>query len=199
MLPTAILVLALAGAKSDVPAEKPIKPLPTLSKEPKLDGVLKDFTGTELKVSKEATGIITLKGGFKKDTLFLAITAKDEKVTMTDAVAVNLFFPTAGTTARGYRYLFGADGRRNEPEGAPAWAQELVKAGVKAEAKGLNLELAFPARSLPRLPAQQQLALNVCVSSSTRTKRVMPRSSPPAPAGTWSEARPGSPTSCERT
>jgi hypothetical protein len=163
MLPTTLLFLALAAQKSDVPAEKPIKPLPTLSKEPKLDGVLKDFQGTDLKVSKEASNVIALKAGFRKDTLFLAITAKDDKVVMGDAIAVNLYFPTAGTTARGFRYLFGPDGRRNEPEGAPAWAQGLVKAGVKADAKGLTLELAFPARALPRMPAQLQLALNICV------------------------------------
>jgi hypothetical protein len=163
MLPTAILVLALSAQKSDVPAEKPLKPLPTLAKEPKLDGVLKDFQGSEIKVSKEATGLITLKAGFKKDTLYLAITVKDDKVTMTDAVAVNLFFTTAGTTARGHRYLFGPDGRRNDADGAPAWAQDLVKTGVKADNKGVSFELAFPARSLPRMQAQLQLAMNICV------------------------------------
>ncbi len=163
MISTAILVLALSAKKPDAPVEKPIKPLPTLSKEPKLDGVFKDLPGADLAVSKEATGLITLKAGFRKDTLYLAVTAKDEKVTMGDAIAVNLFFPTAGTTARGFRYLFGPDGRRNEPEGAPAWAQDLVKAGVKTDGKGINLELAFPARSLPRIPAQLQLALNICV------------------------------------
>jgi len=163
MLPTTLLLLALAAQKSDVPAEKPIKPLPTLSKEPKLDGVLKDFQGAELKVSKEATGVVTLKAGFRKDTLFLAISAKDNKVVPDDAVAVNLYFPTAGTTARGFRYLFGPEGKRSEPEGAPAWAQGLVKTGVKSDAKGWILELAFPARSLPRMPAQLQLGLNICV------------------------------------
>ncbi len=162
MLSTTLILLALS-AKSDLPAEKPIKPLPTLSKEPRLDGVLKDFQGVDLKVSKEASNILTLKAGFKKDTLYLAITAKDDKVVMGDAIAVNLYFPTAGTTARGFRYLFGPDGRRNEPDGAPLWAQGLVKTGVKADAKALNLELAFPARSLPRMPAQLQLALNICV------------------------------------
>lgn len=163
MLPTALLVLALAAHKSDVPAEKPIKPLPTIGKEPKLDGVLKDFTAPELKVAPEATGKVTLKAGFKKDTLYLGISTTDEKVVMGDAVAVNLYFPTAGTTARGYRYLFGPDGLRNEPDGAPAWAQALVRVAAKTEPKGLNLELAFPARSLPRMPAQLQLAVNICI------------------------------------
>ena len=162
MLPT-LLLLALAAQKSDVPAEKPIKPLPTLSREPKLDGVLKDFQGTELKVAKEAANVLTLKAGFRKDTLYLAITAKDDKVVMGDSIAVNLFFPTAGTTARGFKYLFGPDGRRNDPDGAPLWAQGLVKVGVRADTKSLNLEIAFPARSLPRMPAQLQLALNICV------------------------------------
>ena len=163
MLSTAILVLALAAKKPAEPVERPLKALPTLAKDPKLDGVLKDLQGADLPVSKEATGVITLKAAFRKDTLFLGITAKDEKVTMSDSIAVNLFFPTAGTTARGFRYLFGPDGRRSEPEGAPAWAQDLVKAGVKADTKGVNLEIAFPARSLPRMPAQLQLALNICV------------------------------------
>src|SRR5438270_10371305 len=117
MLTTAALaLLTLAAQKAEAPAEKQIKPLPVLAKEPKLDGVLKDFQGTELKVAKEAAGIVTVKGGFKKDTLYLSVAAKDEKVTMGDAIAVNLFFPTAGATARGFRYLFGMDGRRNEPE-----------------------------------------------------------------------------------
>lgn len=165
MLTTALLLAStLAAAKSDTPAEKPIKPLPTMGKEPKIDGVLKDFAGAaDLKVSKDAAATVALKAGFKKDTLYLSVTTKDDKVVMGDAVAVNLFFPTAGTTARGFRYLFGPDGRRKEPEGAPDWAQELVKAGAKADAKGLTLEIAFPARSLPRMPAQLQLALNICV------------------------------------
>ncbi len=163
MLPTTLLLLSLAFPKSDAPAEKAIKPLPTLSREPKLEGTFKDFGGAELKVAKDATHVVSLKAGFRKDTLFLGIELKDDKVVPGDAVAVNLYFPTAGTTARGFRYLFGPEGRLNEPEGAPAWAQALVKSGVRKDPKGLFLALAFPARALPRLPAQLQLALNICV------------------------------------
>src|SRR4051812_42418387 len=122
ILTSVIALLALGAPKSDVPAEKPIKALPTLGKEPKLDGVLKDFQGAELKVAKEAAGV-TVKAGFRKDTLYVAVSAKDDKVTAHDSIAVNLFFPTAGTTARGARYVFTLEGKKADPEGAPAWAQ----------------------------------------------------------------------------
>jgi hypothetical protein len=161
--PAVIALLCLAAQKTDSTAEKPIKPLGVVSKEPRLDGALKDFQGTDLRVSKEATGIVSLKAAFRKDTLFVAVSAHDARVTNADAVAVTLFFPSAGTTARGYRYIFGSDGRHADPEGAPSWAQELIRSGITFENNTLNLDLSIPARALPRLPAHSQLALNLCV------------------------------------
>lgn len=166
MLLTPLALSAVLAAASNTPPEKPLKPFATLSKEPKIDGVLKDLNGaTELKSPRQADKALDVKVGFKKDTLYIGVAASDDKVTMGDRVALHLFFPTAGTTAKGFRYTFAADGKRADSEGAPQWVQDLVKAQVKTDAKGMAVEVAIPARALPRFPAQpnMQLALNVCV------------------------------------
>jgi hypothetical protein len=162
------LIVALATAPA-APAERPIKPLPTLAKDPKLDGVLKDLSpATDLKMPPSAitpSAALSVKAAFRKDTLWVGVHVTDDKVTAGDEVTITLFFPGAGVTARGYSYKFGVDGMRATPADAqvPSYAAEAVKAAVKAEGKGFTLEVAFAPKALPRFQARTQLAMNLCV------------------------------------
>lgn len=163
----AVAVAALLAAPA-APAEKPIRPLPTLSKEPKLDGVLKDLSPAfDVKTTDAAKGssaAVAMKAAFRKDTLYVGVTVTDDKVLPTDALDLSLYFPDSGTTSKGVVYRFGPDGLLPAPDdvAAPAFAQALVKAATKQNAKGFTLEIAIPARALPRFQAFKQLALTLC-------------------------------------
>ena len=164
-----LLAFTLAVASPPAPAERPIKPMPTLARELKLDGVLKDFApSVDLKMPSAATGAssaISAKAAFRKDTVYLAVRVMDDKLVAADELTVTLFFPGAGTTTRGYPFRFGSEGKRTSDPAAlvPNFAQELVTTGIKTEAKGYTMEIAFPARSLPRFQASRQLAMTVCL------------------------------------
>lgn len=167
MFLTTCLTALLAAPPA--PTEKPIKPLPTLAREPKLDGELKDLApAQDFKMPESATGgsaSVGLKAAFKKDTLFLGLTVNDDKLTAGDQLDVTLFFPESGTTARGVIYRFTDKGLGEAPAdlGAPDWAQELVKATSKPSKTGYTVEVAVPARALPRFQAFKQLALSICL------------------------------------
>lgn len=168
MLLTTSLLTLLAAPPA--PAEKPIKPLPSLAKEPKLDGDLKDLApAQDFKLPESAKGAsasLGLKASFRKDTLYLGLTVDDDALLGGDQVDVTLFFPDSGTTSRGVVYRFGSDGLRPGPEelGAPPFAQALVKAAAKpGKKRGYTLEVAVPARALPRFQAFKPLALSICV------------------------------------
>ncbi|MEW6435106.1 MAG: hypothetical protein AB1730_26700 [Myxococcota bacterium] len=164
---SAVAVLVLLAAPA-APAEKPIRPLPTLPKEPKLDGALKDLSpALDVKTTDSAKGssaALAMKAAFRKDTLYVGVTVSDDKVLPADAVDLSLYFPDSGTTAKGVVYRFGAEGLLPAPEdvAAPAFAQALVKAATKSDAKGFTVEIAIPARALPRFQAFKQLALTLC-------------------------------------
>ncbi len=168
MLLTASLVTILA-APPPANAEKPIKPLPSLAKEPKIDGELKDLApATDFKMPESAEGgssSLKVKAAFKKDTLYIGVTVNDDKLLGGDQLDVTLFFPDSGTTAKGVVYRFGNDGLRDAPAdvGAPAFAQKLVQSAVATTKTGYTLEVAVPARALPRFQAFKQLALSLCV------------------------------------
>ena len=167
MLLTTCLTALLAAPPAN--AEKPLKPLPSLGREPKLDGELKDLApAQDFKMPESASGSsseLKLKASFRKDTLFLGITVSDDKLLGSDQLDLTLYFPDSGTTAKGVVYRFGNDGLREAPPeiGAPAFAQALVKAAVKSTKTGYTLEIAVPARALPRFQAFKQLALSICV------------------------------------
>ncbi|MBK7858098.1 MAG: hypothetical protein IPJ65_05640 [Archangiaceae bacterium] len=95
----------------------------------------------------------------------MGVHVTDDQVTATDELTVTLFFPGSGVTSRGYVYKFGFDGVRASPPEAqvPAFATEAVKAATKTEPKGFTLEVALPAKALPRFQARTQLALSICV------------------------------------
>ncbi|MBE2252519.1 MAG: hypothetical protein IAE78_23505 [Myxococcus sp.] len=160
-------LLILVSLSAPPPAEKPIKPLPSLAKEPKVDGVLKDLApALEIKVprpGKDGTELVA-KAAFYKDTLYLSVQPKDDAFNEHDQLEVTLYFPDSGTTSRGFTYRYGKDGLRppSEESGAPPFTQAMLKAAVKDSDKGPTFELAFPARSLPRFQAFKQLALSIC-------------------------------------
>lgn len=164
-----ISVLLLVLAAPSQPAEKPLRSLPSLQREPTLDGALKDLRpATDFKLPATASSgssALGLKAAFRKDTLWVGVNVTDDKVTPNDELTVTLFFPGAGVTARGHAYKFGPDGpRAPAPEAqVPPYATEAVKAAVKTEAKGFGLEIAFPPKALPRFQARSQLALTLCV------------------------------------
>lgn len=167
MLLTAALTAVLAGAPP-ANAEKPIKPLPAVGKEPKIDGELKDLApATAFKMPESATGSsskLTVKAAFKKDTLYVGIQVDDDKLLGGDSLDLTLFFPDSGTTSKGVVYRFGMDGLQEPPAdiGAPEFAQKLVRSAVAKTKTGLALEAAIPARALPRFQAFKQLALSIC-------------------------------------
>src|SRR4051812_21742465 len=149
--------------------EKTLRPLPSLSKEPKVDGVLKDLApAQDIKMPSgaiTASSALSLKAAFRKDTLYLGVKVTDDKLTPGDELTVSIYFPGAGTTAKGHAFRFGADGVR-PPDPAleiPPFAVEAVKAVVKEEPKGLTFEITLPVRALPRFQARTQLAVDICL------------------------------------
>ena len=164
-----LLPLLVISALAAGPVEKPIKPLPVLTKEPKLDGDLKDLTqAVDVKMPEGATGSsakLSLKAAFRKDTLYLGLAISDDAVLSADVAEVTLYFPGTGATARGFTYRFAPDGAHPAaPEAAaPEFATKLVQAGIKTDAKGWSLELALPARAFPRFPGTKPLMVSVCV------------------------------------
>ncbi len=171
LLPLCLLALA-SGAASAQEQERPTKALPSIGKAPKVDGVAKDCSGLVLKSASTegASASFTARVGWRKDTLFVCVEAKDNTVTGEDAVTLSLFYPGAGPTATGHLWRFGADGQplpvdKASPTPTPEFAQSRVQAGVKQQkGKALTFEAALPARAFPRFPAQEPLVLDLCVT-----------------------------------
>lgn len=168
MFLTTCIAAVLAAAPAP-PSEKPIKALPTLGRDPKIDGELKDLSpAQDFKSPESAAGgsaRVSFKAAFKKDTLYFGVTVTDDKLMAGDALDVTLFFPGSGTTSRGVVYRFTGAGVAETPSelAAPEWAQKLLKAATKPTRDGYTLEAAVPARALPRFQAFKQLALSICV------------------------------------
>ncbi len=165
LLPLFLLALAPAAASAQ---ERPSKAVPVLGKAPKVDGNLKDFGGgAPLKSSaSEATASFTGKVGWRKDTLYLALEAKDDVVTEQDGFTVTLFFPGAGPTATGHTWRLGPEGLKPVASGdlTPEFAQERAEAGAQEGGGKLALEVALPARAFPRIPAKEPLVFDLCVT-----------------------------------
>jgi len=168
MTPLLLTVLVLGAGDAH---EKPIRPLPTLSREPKLDGNLKDFRPAQtLKMPESAKGpssSLEVRAAYRKGALYLAVEVRDTVVTADDLLDVSLFFPGSGTTAQGHIIRFNKDGAVSAPPelAPPAWALKLVQAGAAPDKKegGFDLEAMIPARALPRFQANEPLALDLCV------------------------------------
>ena len=163
----ATLAPALASA-----LERPTKAVPQLSRAPKLDGQLKDFPATlTLKPISGASIDASFTGrvGWHKDTLYVAVEATGAQAE--DALTLSVFFPEGGPTATGHVFHFTAEDPRASPaeSGTPAFAQQLVKAGMRRKEPTQTFEVALPARAFPRFPAEGPLVLDLCVTASGAT------------------------------
>jgi len=166
-----MVVAALLGSPVAVAQTRPAKAVPALPKAPKLDGKTSEFARalTVKKVEQDGTGFV-LKAGYAKTTLFLSLDITDDLINGADAVEVMMHFPDAGTTAEGHRLRFAFDGKRTA-EGdfaAPMHAQEGVRSAVATHAKGMSMEIAIPAESLPRFPASEPMLFDLCVTYEDR-------------------------------
>ena len=127
------------------------KPVPQLAKPPNIDGNLKDFPATLiLKAVAEdhATASFTARVGYKKDTLYVGVEVTDDFVVPQDRLRVMLHFPGAGTTAPGYTFAFNGAGQQDDPDTAPAYAREAIRASIQGRDKGFILEAALPPQAL---------------------------------------------------
>jgi len=161
---------ASAQEKAQAPARpRPVKTVPSLPREPKLDGNLKDFPTTltvKPPASVDASASFTARAGWRKDTLFVGIEATDDQLQAGDVLTLTVFFPGAGTTATGHVFRFAFDGKRASPadSGTSEFAQKLVDLGLKRQDNALALEVAIPARALPRFPAEEPLTFDLCLT-----------------------------------
>lgn len=165
MLPCLLSALLLAAPDEPPPA----RPVPQLARSPKVDGALADFRGgvtlTATPLEGASARVIARVGAFR-DTLYLALEVQDETITEGDRLSLALHFPEAGVTAGGSVFRFGPRGKLNpRPEdGVTAATLALVDAAAHRTRKGMSLEVALPARTLPRFPAREALVLELCLS-----------------------------------
>ncbi len=168
----AALVPGAASAQEKAQASakpRPVRTVPSLPRAPKLDGNLGDFPATltvKPPAVMDATASFTARAGWRKDTLYVGVEATDEQLPAGDELTLTVFFPDAGPTALGHVFRFASEGKRASPpeSGTPAFAQKLVDAGVRRQDHTLTLEVALPARALPRFPAEGPLVLDLCLS-----------------------------------
>ena len=165
MLPFLLSTLLLAASDEPPPA----RPVPELARSPKVDGVLGDFRGgvpvTAVPL-EGASALVSARVGAFRGTLYVALDVQDESITDRDRVSLALHFPEAGVTAGGAVFRFGTGGKlepRPEDGVTPA-ILELVDAAAHRTRQGMSLEVALPARALPRFPAREALVLELCVS-----------------------------------
>ncbi|HEX5752375.1 MAG TPA: hypothetical protein VFZ09_39585 [Archangium sp.] len=173
---SALLAALVPGAASAQEKKEPapakprtVKSVPSLPRAPKLDGNLKDFPTTltvKPPASVDASASFTARAGWRKDTLFVGVEATDDQLQAADVLTLTLFFPDAGLTATGHVFRFAFDGKRASPpdSGTSRYAQQLVDVGVQHKDNALSLEVAIPARALPRFPAEEPLTLDLCLT-----------------------------------
>ena len=165
MLPFFLSVFLLAAPDEPPPA----RPVPSLSRSPRVDGVLGDFRGglpLTVKPLEGGSALLTARVGAFRDTLYVARDVQDEAITDRDRVSLALHFPEAGVTAGGAVLRFGPGGKVDpRPEdGVSPGTLDLVDAAVHRTRRGMSLEVAVPARALPRFPARDALVLELCLS-----------------------------------
>lgn len=163
-----LLTLIALVAPPSAPAVAGPKAITVLAKEPKLDGDLKDLAPAPDFKGTGASAEVALKAAFRKDTLYLGLTVKDDAAQPGDHLDLTLYFPDSGTTSQGVVYRFGRGGVEEAPleVAAPEWAQGLVKSAVHEEGKGFTLEVMIPARALPRFQASKPLLVSLCAEYS---------------------------------
>lgn len=157
-----------AFAQGETPAPpRPFKPVPSLARAPAVDGNLKDLKGASL--APIQAGAWTGTVAHRKDTLHIGVQTKDDTILSGDIVEVSVHFPGAGTTARGYVWRFSPHGLKTGDDMAlPQHAAAQTDAQVATRDDGMNVELAIPARALPRFPAREPLVFELCVTFQDR-------------------------------
>lgn len=174
-----VLTLALccataAGASDDPPAApRPFKPVPSVPKDPRIDGQLGDLRkGFNFAPTDGPKDAWTGRVAYRKDTLFLGVDVTDDKVLNGDIVSVSIYFPEAGLTARGYEWRFAVDGLRiPSTDEWPTFRMEQTRSKVAKTDSGLSVEAAIPARALPRFPAKEPMIFELCVTFEDRDEQ----------------------------
>lgn len=155
--------------------ERPIRIIPALNKAIAIDGNLKKLApATEIQAESAAAkgSGLSARVAYWRDVLYLGIDVTGDKAAAAELAEVEIHFPGAGATARGYTYRFAPDGKRAaDPEtGPPALANSWVQSTTRRTDHGWVLEARFPAKSLPRFPAKDPLLLELCVTYQRRTQ-----------------------------
>jgi hypothetical protein len=168
-----VALAAMLLADSSVADERQVRFVPALSKATPVDGNIQRLApALEIKAEGESQphSGFTARLSHWKDKLFLGVDVADEKVLPGDILSVELHFPGAGATPRGYSYRFGMDGRRApDPEiGPPAFASKWIETATRKTNHGWVLEASLAAKSLPTFPANGPLLLEVCITYEHR-------------------------------
>ncbi len=169
----AVALPAMSFSTASTADERAIRIVPALAKAIAVDGNLKRLApATEIKAGGAATSgqSFSARLAYWKDVLFLGIDITGDRALPAEILEVEIHFPGAGATARGYTYRFAADGKRApDPEtGPPTLANKWVQATTRKTEHGWALEASFPAKSLPRFPAKGLLLLELCLSYEHR-------------------------------
>ncbi|WP_426749492.1 hypothetical protein [Myxococcus sp. Y35] len=162
------LLLCAPGVAS-AQADRPSKPVPSLSRPPRIQGGLKAF-GSSLvlkpAVPEGATAAFSAKVGARKDTLYVGVEATDDQLQAGDLLTLSLYFPGTGPTATGYTWRFAFDGKRasGADSGTPQFAQDLVTAAVQRQGNRLLLMASVPVRAFPRFPSVDPMVFDLCLT-----------------------------------
>ncbi|AKF80093.1 hypothetical protein SAMN05443572_1011474 [Myxococcus fulvus] len=165
-----LCVPAIASAQDEaLPPPRPSKLVPNMAKPPKLQGGLKGFASPLTLKSTDVSGAsasFTAKVGFRKDTLYVGVDAKDDQLLAGDTVTLSIYFPDTGPLTTGYTWRFGFDGKRDSgaSSGTPEFAQQKVNGAVERRGTTLSLVAAVPVRALPRFPSIDPMVMDVCIT-----------------------------------
>lgn len=165
MLPSLLSLFLLAAADEPPPP----RVVPQLARSPKVDGVLNDFRGgitVTARPLEGASASLTARVGAFRDTLYVALDVSDESITDKDRVTLSLHFPEAGVTAGGAVFRLGPSGKlpARPEDGMADGSLDLLDAAAHRTKTGMSLEVAIPARALPRFPARDELQLELCLA-----------------------------------
>lgn len=162
-LPLALALLCGSAAL----AARPAKPVPSLSRAPRMSGSAKELAPA---VSLGKLRGFSAKAALYRTTLYVGIDAAhvDDK----DLFEVSLHFPEAGVSAPGYVFrldaqgkVFASDADKDGEHGlTPAFADALVKGAVTESKRGFSGELSIPVSALPRFPLKDPMTLELCVT-----------------------------------
>lgn len=169
-----LLTIALAplgrvdAAPPVPPAEKSPRAIPALPKATRIDGQMGDFKRS-VTVDPVEGDAFRAHVGWRGDTVYIGVLVKDQTVLPADRATLSLFFPSAGLTAQGHLWRFDLEGVRDGADAElPSFARKLTRAHAERTTSGWALEVAIPARALPRFPAKEPLVLDLCVTLEDR-------------------------------